>query len=113
MAEWCSSTSAASWFFSFSAFSRSKWIFSFSLDSLSTQSLTGGKRGQGEMLELKGATTRRCGDGLLTHVRCLSSALKLANAAWWMPFLVVRSSFSRATVRSHRLTFSTRLKFKA
>lgn len=48
-----------------------------------------------------------------THRRYLISALKLASAAWWIPFLVTSSSFSSAMVRSLRLSFPSRLKFKA
>lgn len=48
-----------------------------------------------------------------THRRYLISALKLASAAWWIPFLATSSSFSSAMVRSLRLSFPSRLKFKA
>lgn len=48
-----------------------------------------------------------------THSRCLISALKLASAAWWIPFFVMSSSFSSAMVRSLRLSFPSRLKFRA
>lgn len=50
---------------------------------------------------------------ICAHRRCLISALKLATAAWWIPFLVARSSFSSATVRSLRLSLSPRPKFRA
>lgn len=50
---------------------------------------------------------------VFTNRRYLISALKLATAAWWIPFLVTSSSFSRAVVRSLRLSFPSRLKFKA
>lgn len=48
-----------------------------------------------------------------THSKCLISALKLTNAAWWIEFLVFSSSFSRATVSSDRFTLSSELKSKA
>lgn len=48
-----------------------------------------------------------------THSKCRISALKLARAAWWMLFLVTKSSFSRASVNSVKLTFPSRLKSKA
>lgn len=48
-----------------------------------------------------------------THIKCLISALKLARAAWWTPFLVMRSSFSSASVSSVRFTFPSKLKSRA
>lgn len=48
-----------------------------------------------------------------THSRCLISALKLTSAAWWIEFLVLSSSFSRATVSSDRFTLPSRLKSRA
>lgn len=115
MAEWCSSTSVASWFFIFSAFSRSDWIFSFSLTSLSTRSLTRGNREKKMVTnDTRHTLILLCLGVVMTcaHRRCLISALKLASAARWIPFLVTSSSLSRAVVRSLRLSFPSRSKFK-
>lgn len=49
----------------------------------------------------------------MTYSKCLISVLKLAKAAWWMLFLVIRSSFSSASVSSVRFTFPSKLKSKA
>lgn len=49
----------------------------------------------------------------MTYSKCLISVLKLARAAWWMLFLVIRSSFSSASVSSVRFTFPSKLKSKA
>jgi len=48
-----------------------------------------------------------------TYSKCLISVLKLARAAWWTPFLVIKSSFSSASVSSVRFTFPSKLKSKA
>ena len=48
-----------------------------------------------------------------THTRWRISALKLANAALWMLFLVINSSFSRATVSSLRFTRPSKLNSRA
>lgn len=48
-----------------------------------------------------------------TYSKCLISVLKLARAAWWMLFLVIRSSFSSANVSSVKFTFPSKLKSKA
>lgn len=48
-----------------------------------------------------------------TYSKCLISVLKLARAAWWMLFLVIKSSFSSASVSSVKFTFPSKLKSKA
>lgn len=49
----------------------------------------------------------------VTYSKCLISVLKLARAAWWTPFLVIKSSFSSASVSSDKFTFPSKLKSKA